>query len=151
MLQIMKKIIITCGEIRNKRLVDGRKAKIQSKKRRKGLILCGRMRVIVQECGSGSFHCPAVEGSMFFSNVSPLAMQYIRLQTAASFPAFYQRIMRVGTTWWISNAQHAPILQSTQAPPEFTQPLKRHLWASCCCWIKGRERRVVQETVCELC
>ncbi len=77
MLQIMKKIKITCGAIGIKRLVDGRKAKIQS------------IIVIVQECGPAPFHCPAVEGSIFFSNVSPLAMQYIRLQIAASFPAFY--------------------------------------------------------------
>ncbi len=85
----MKKIKITCGAIGNKGSVDGRKGKIQSKKRRQGLILRGWMRVIVQECGPGPFHCPAVEGSIFFSNVSPLVMQYIRPQIAASFPAFY--------------------------------------------------------------
>ncbi len=85
----MKKIKITCGAIGNKGSVDGRKAKIQSRNRRKRSILRGWIHVIVQECGSGPFHCRAVEGSIFFSNVSPLVMQYIRPQIAASFPAFY--------------------------------------------------------------
>ncbi len=89
MLQIMKKIIITCRQIGNKGSVGVRKAKIQSRKRRKRLILRGWMLDILQGCGPGPFHCPAVEGSIFFSNVSPVAMQYIRLQIAASFPAFY--------------------------------------------------------------